>query len=516
MKNTGASRSSRQAECEISSSQPLSSSMEDNVAVVRRIFSNDGTLRVRFIENNHGTTLRCCLIYVEGMIDRALLQNGITKPVMDYPFKEEAHGNPAELMEKLRTEIITLNDITVTTELSELVAGVVGGKTVFLLDGYAGALNISAQGWETRAIEEPTTEKAVRGPREGFTESLLVNLTLIRRRVQNSDLKLVFGDIGTRTKTQTCICYMESLASPEILAELQGRLARVEIDHVLDTGYLAELIRDEPYSPFETLGSTERPDTVVGKIMEGRIALLIEGSPFALTLPYVFVENFQAAEDYYINYYFASFNRFLRVIGAFMSISIPAAYVALITYSQEMVPTLLLLSIATARLSVPFPTVVEALIMLTIFEILREAGARIPTSIGQAVSIVGALVLGQAAVDARIVSAPMVIVVGLTGITTLLNPRLTGPMIIVRLVLLFAAFFLGIYGYFFGLLGLVIHLMSLRSFGVPYMLGVGSIRPQDIKDTAIRAPWWDMYLRPAVIGARNMKRKLPGKKAGGS
>lgn len=495
----------------ISSFQPLSPSLDDTVALFRKIFSNDGTLRIRVIENKFGLPVRCGLIYVDGMIDRDLIQNGITKPVMTYPFTEEESRNPVELMEKFRTEIINISDIMVSAELDELVGAVVSGKTVFLLDGYAGALNINAQGWETRAIEEPTTEKAVRGPREGFTESLLVNLTLIRRRVQNSDLKFVFTDIGTRSKTQACICYMESLASPDILKELYGRLERVQIDHVLDTGYLAELIRDEPYSPFETIGNTERPDALVSKIMEGRIALLIEGTPFALTLPYVFVENFQASEDYYINYYFASFNRLLRVLGAFLSMSIPAGYVALVTYAQEMVPTLLLLSIATARLSVPFPTVVEAVIMLTIFEVLREAGARIPTSIGQAVSIVGALVLGQAAVDARIVSAPMVIVVGLTGITTLLNPRLTGPLIIVRMGLLIITFFLGIYGYFFGLLGLVIHLMSLRSFGVPYMLGVGSIRPQDIKDTAVRAPWWDMYLRPAMIGARNMKRK-PSKK----
>ncbi|WP_042133290.1 spore germination protein [Paenibacillus sp. FSL P4-0081] len=501
-----------EADGKISSSQPLSPSLDDTLALFRKIFSNDGTLRIRVIENKHSMPIRCGLIYVDGMIDRDLIQNGITKPFMAYGFTEQESGNPAELMEKIRMEVINISDIMVSTKLEELVGAVVSGKTVFLLDGYAGALNINAQGWETRAIEEPTTEKAVRGPREGFTESLLVNLTLIRRRVQNSDLKFVFTDIGTRTKTQTCICYMEGLASPDILKELYSRLERVEIDSILDTGYLAELIRDEPYSPFETIGNTERPDALVSKIMEGRIAVLIEGTPFALTLPYVFVENFQASEDYYINYYFASFNRLLRVLGAFMSISIPAGYVALVTYAQEMVPTLLLLSIATARLSVPFPTVVEALLMLTIFEVLREAGARIPTSIGQAVSIVGALVLGQAAVDARIVSAPMVIVVGLTGITTLLNPRLTGPLIIVRLGLLFLSFFLGIYGYFFGLLGLVIHLMSLRSFGVPYMLGVGSIRPQDIKDTAIRAPWWDMYLRPAMIGARNMKRKPSNKR----
>lgn len=514
MTKAGITENSEHSAPKIDSSQPLSRTMEDTLALFRKIFRNDGTLRIRVIENEQDKRIRCAVVYVDGMIDRELIQNGVMRPVMTYEFPDGDRENPESLMEQIRTRVINISDVMVSVKLDELIGAVVGGKTVFLLDGYAGSLNINAQSWETRSIEEPMTEKAVRGPRDGFNESLLTNLTLIRRRVQNSDLKFVFTDIGTRTKTQTCICYMEGLASPDILKELQGRLARVEIDHLLDTGYLAELIRDEPYSPFEMIGSTERPDSVVGKIMEGRIAVLIDGSPFALTLPYVFVENFQASEDYYISYFFATFNRLLRVLGAFLSISIPAVYLALVTYSQEMVPTLLLLSIAAARLSVPFPTVVEAVLMLTIFEILREAGARIPNSIGQAVSIVGALVLGQAAVDARIVSAPMVIVVGLTGITTLLNPRLTGPLIIVRIILLLSAFMFGLFGYFFGLLGLVIHLMSLRSFGVPYMLGVGSIRPQDIKDTAVRAPWWDMYLRPAVIGARNMKRKASQQKGG--
>lgn len=515
MTNAGITDISSQPAPEINSCQPLSCSMDDTLALFRQIFSSDGTLRIRVIQNDHDKDIRFAVVYVDGMIDRELIQSGVMRPVMAYAFADGDRKHPAGLMELIRTRVITISDVTVSEQLDELIGAVVSGKTVFLLDGYAGSLNINAQSWETRSIEEPMTEKAVRGPRDGFNESLLTNLTLIRRRVQNSDLKFVFTDIGTRTKTQTCICYMESLASPDILKELQGRLARVEIDHLLDTGYLAELIRDEPYSPFEMIGSTERPDSVVGKIMEGRIAVLINGSPFALTLPYVFAENFQASEDYYINYYFATFNRLLRILGALLSISIPSVYLALVTYSQEMVPTLLLLSITTARMSVPFPTVVEAVLMLTIFEILREAGARIPNSIGQAVSIVGALVLGQAAVDARIVSAPMVIVVGLTGITTLLNPRLTGPLIIVRMILLLSAFLFGIFGYFFGLLGLLIHLMSLRSFGVPYMLGVGSVRPQDIKDTAVRAPWWDMYLRPAVIGARNMKRKVPQRKRGG-
>lgn len=502
---------SKDAQNKIMSQQSLSTSLDEMLSLFRQIFNNDGTLRIRVLNNVHSDSLRFGLVYVDGMVDRDMIQEGVIKPVMAFDFNSMVSGNKDELMEQIRAQVINISDVVCSMNLDEMISAVIAGKTLLLMDGYAGALNISAQGWETKAIAEPVTEKSVKGPREGFTESLLVNLTLIRRRVQSSDLKFLFSQVGTRANTQICICYMESLASPSILKELQDRLQQVDIDLILDTAYLSELIRDEPYSPFEMTGSTERPDAVVSKIMEGRVALLLEGSPYALTVPYVFVENLQASTDYYINYYFGSFNRIIRIVGAFLSLSIPALYLSLVTFSQEMLPTTLLLSISTARVAVPFPTVVEAIFMLTIFEILREAGERIPTYIGQAISIVGALVLGQAAVEARIISAPMIIVVGLTGIMALLNPRLTGPLIVVRTLLLFASFFLGLYGYFLGMLGLVIHLMSLRSFGVPYMLGVGSIRPQDIKDTAIRAPWWHMYMRPAMIGARNLKRKASNK-----
>lgn len=490
----------------------LSTSLDEMMSLFRRIFKDDGTLRIRVFNNVSNEKLRFGLVYVDGMVERHMIQEGVIKPILAYDFTGMNSDNMAELMENIRAQVIHVSDVVVTTDLNDMISAIIAGKTILLLDGYAGALNISVQGWETKAIAEPVTEKSVKGPREGFTESLLVNLTLLRRRIQDPDLKFNFSEVGSRSRTQICICYMESLAVPEIIKELENRLEQIDIDAVLDTSYLSEFIRDEPYSPFEMTGSTERPDAVVGKLMEGRVAVLIEGSPFALTVPYIFIENFQASSDYYINFYFGSFNRMLRLMGAFLSISIPALYVAFVTYSQEMIPTMLLLSISTARVAVPFPTIVEAALMLTIFEILREAGERIPSNVGQAISIVGALVLGQAAVEARIVSAPMIIVVGLTGIMTLLNPTLTGPLIIIRTLLLFAAFFLGIYGYFLGMLGLVIHLMSLRSFGIPYMLGISSIRPQDVKDIAIRVPWWHMYLRPALIGARNMKRKATNKK----
>lgn len=211
VKNTEAVETRDRSSGKIASSQPLSPSLDETVALFRRIFSNDGTLRVRIIENTNNTRIRCGLIYVDGMTDRDLIQNGITKPLMTHQFPDKDLGTPAELMELIRLQIINISDIMVSTDLDELIGAIVGGKTVFLLDGYAGALNINAQGWQTRAIEEPTTDKAVRGPREGFNESLMTNLTLIRRRVQNSDLKFVFTDIGTRSKTESVSAIWKAL-----------------------------------------------------------------------------------------------------------------------------------------------------------------------------------------------------------------------------------------------------------------------------------------------------------------
>jgi spore germination protein KA len=240
----------------------------------------------------------------------------------------------------------------------------------------------------------------------------------------------------------------------------------------------------------------------------------VDGSPDVLTLPFVFIEYFQVAEDYYIDYYFASLNRLVRCLGEFFTTSIPAIYLAIITYHQEMIPSPLLLSISSARQGVPFPSIVEAIVLLFTFEVIREAGIRMPSPLGQSVSIVGALILGQAAVEARIFSAPMVIIEAATGITGLLTLKLKGASIIIRLVLLLLAAFMGLYGYIFGVIGFLILLFSMRSFGVPYMLEFGSINPVDLKDTFIRAPWWYMNFRTKQMAAKNIIRQAVNKPKG--
>lgn len=485
--------------------ETLPTSLDAAIDQLKAIFSKDETLKIRLLHNHGNADLRLAIVYIDGMIDNQLVNDAILRPVMRFPFPEEI--KQTEVMHLIHNQVIPANNVLLNNRMDQVVDAIISGNTVLLLDGVGEALIISSQGFESRSISIPETEKNIRGPQESFTESLVVNLTMIRRKIKQPDLKICFKEIGTRTHTRISVCYLETLASEKILDELYRRLDSIDIDGILDTGYIQELITDEPYSPFDMIGSTERPDVVAGRLLEGRIAVLVDGTPSALTLPYLFVEAFQSSEDYYVHYMMASFNRIIRVLGAFISVSVPAVFTALLTYNQEMIPTPLLMSIASARLAVPFPTVFEAFMMLIVFEILREAGTRMPTPIGQTASIVGALVLGQAAVEARIVSAPMVIVVGITGVTALLNVKLKAPTIIVRFLFLGLAAVLGLYGYFIGILGLIVHLMGLHSFGVPYMLTVGSISPEIVKDTILRGPWYGMKLRPPVISGKNRRRQ---------
>lgn len=482
----------------------LTASLEHNMTLFKNIFDNNDTAIFRRVESIHGFPGKYCLIFMDGMVDKEKIHETIILPLMNLSMERVS-------LETLMSKVINSSEVQKTHDIDLLIKASIYGDTVLLMEGAAEALVIETKGWAYRSVEEPISESVVRGPREGFTESINVNLALIRRKIVNPDLKFQYMEVGTRTKTKICICYIQSLASEKILGELKKRLEKVDIDGVLESGYVEELIRDEPLSSFRTIGSTERPDVVAARLLEGRIAVVFDGTPFALTLPFLFMEFFQANEDYYQSFIMGSINRFLRVVCFFLSTSVPAIYLALATYHQEMIPTPLLFSISAARQGVPFPTVFETLAMGITFEVLREAGVRLPKPIGQAVSIVGALVIGEAAVSARLVSAPIVIVTALTGIASFLVPKMISSLILIRIIFILLASVLGLYGYIFGLIGLFIHLMSMRSFGVPYMLNIGSIRTQDIKDTMVRAPWWYMQYRPKLIGSRNSSRRTESK-----
>lgn len=487
----------------------LSKFLDKNVALFRDIFRDDQTIVFRDFEIQ-GTGDTCIIIYEDGMVSSEKINENILAPIMGCQAEKIDHKGTT--LKDMLHRVIQIDEVEEIHDVDQLVGSVLYGDTMLLVDGVAGALLLNTKGWQTRSVSPPESEVIVKGPREGFVEGIMINISLVRRKIRNPELKFKFKEVGTRTKTQICICYMETLVNKKILSELEMRIEKIDTDSILGSNYIEEFIRDAPYSPFNTLGYTERPDVVAGNLMEGRIAVLCDGTPFVTILPHLFLEDFQSSEDYYENYFYASINRLLRYFAFFLSTSVPALYVALTTFHQEMIPTPLLLSISAAREGVPFPTIVEAILMLLAFELLREGGVRLPTPYGSTISFVGALILGQAAVEARLVSAPIVIVAALTGISNFLIPKIIGSLIIVRTIFLLLASFLGLYGYIFGVIGLFIHLMSLRSFGVPYMTEFGSLDPKDLKDTAIRAPWWYMRYRPKLIGSKNKIRMKPHKR----
>ncbi|SMC34640.1 spore germination protein [Papillibacter cinnamivorans] len=473
----------------------LSDRLDENIELMKILFHNDGTLRYRYIENRYRPLVKCCLFYIDGMIDNKLMNEDIIRPLLLYPFERK----PASMIDDIANKITFSNNVEKTDDIEEIIRSVVYGDTVLFLDGSDVALIFNTKGWITRSISEPEGEKVLRGPREGFNEALLINLTMVRRRLRTQELKMEFQTFGTRSQTRACICYLGNLANPQILEELKKRLETIQIDGTLDVNYINEYIKDAPYSFFKTIGTTERPDIVAGKLLEGRIALFLDGTPEVLTLPFLFIENFQSDDDYYTNYYFSSIGRLLRIFSFSVSISVPAIYVALVAFHHELLPTDLTLSISVARSSIAAPTWLEAILMLLMFEILRETGLRAPNSIGQALSIVGALVIGQAAVEARLISAPMVIIVAFSGITGIMLMRMKGSIIILRFMFLFLASFIGIYGIIFGMMGLLIHLFNMRSFGIPFMNSSVADDFQDNKDTFVRAPWWYMIKRPKFM-----------------
>lgn len=371
-----------------------------------------------------------------------------------------------------------------------------------MIDGYSKALVASTRGWEARDVSDPVTEGVVRGPREGFTENLRTNTSLIRRRIRNPKLKIETLRIGAVTRTEVVVAYIEGTADSSVVKEVHERLSRIDTDAILESGYLEEFIEDSPFSPFPQIEHTERPDKIAAALVEGRVVILTDGTPFVLIVPTVFFQFLQSSEDYYERYLLGTAIRWIRFMAFLFALLLPSLYIALTTIHQEMIPTNLALSLAGAREGVPFPAFVEALMMEIAFELLREAGLRLPRPVGQAVSIVGALIIGESAVRAGIVSPVMVIIVALTGIASFSVPafNLAITLRLLRFPMMMIAAVMGVPGMAMAVLVIVTHLADLRSFGVPYLSPVAPASYRDWKDVVVRAPWWSMFMRPAGIG----------------
>jgi spore germination protein KA len=477
---------------------PLGSSLGESLGLLRQVFARCSDLVVHQLAPGAGSAF--AVIYIDGLIDQDLLDRDVVRPLLE-------RGSPSAPMASARSLTYVPETARVRTH-GELVQRLVSGEAILLADGSPEGVAYGLQGWETRAISEPVAEAAIRGPRESFVETLRFNTAMLRRKLKSPGLKTEALTIGRVTRTDVVVAYLEGIADPGVIAEVHKRLQHIEIDGVLETGYLEEFLEDAPFSPFPQIQNTERPDTAAGQLLEGRVAILVDGTPVALIVPTVFAQFMQANEDYYERFLIASAVRMLRYLFLLVALLLPSLYVAVITFHHEMMPTSLLLSIAEAREGVPFPALVEAMAMEVTFEVLREAGIRLPKPVGQAVSIVGALVIGEAAVRAGLVSAPMVIVVAITGIASFAVPRYNAATAVrmLRFPLILLAGTLGMFGIVAGLSGILLHLCALRSFGVPYLSPMGPMDWQGLKDVLIRAPHWAMRLRPRLVGGQNRVR----------
>ncbi len=445
------------------------------------------------------------IVYLDDIIDKEILDRDVIGALIkNADGKKNVSKNIS--VEYLKS-IIYFTNIRHSSAMAEIIEKLLAGDTVIFAENLDEALCLPSQGWIQRSIIEPEAEIITKGPREGFVETLKTNRSMLRRKIQNPNLVFEALELGRQTGSAINLVYLDNIANKQILAELKKRLRKIDIDAILDSGYIEELIRDEMFSPFNTVGYTERPDIIAAKLLEGRIGILCDGTPVALTVPFLFVENLQANEDYYTSFVAASINRTLRYISFLLTVFVPGLYVALVTTHHEIIPIKLLFSLIAARVGVPFPTIIEVLLMIILFELLRESGLRLPKGLGQTVSIVGALVLGQAAVEAKIISAPVVIIIAITAITSFIFYRVNGMIMVSRLIITLLGGLFGLYGVTLGLIAIFIHMYSLQSFGIPYMSYIGSTKGQELKDTLVRAPWWYMYLRPKLISKRNYIRQ---------
>lgn len=483
--------------------KPLSINAGYNEKMIKDAFGSSIDLVIKHIRPAK-TNLFIIMIYLDGITDKISIRQVLES------FNEHDYVIPPKAnLVKFIGDAVPIGSIARFEQIDKAIDHLLNGRALLLVDGEKEGICLGTEGIEHRQVNIPTSQTVIKGPQEGFTETLSVNVALVRKRIKDVRLKNELFQVGYMTKTNMSIMYVEGIAKQELIDEVKTRLSKINFDSVLDSNYVEELIQDGQYSLFPTIFDSERPDTVAADLLEGRVAIFIDGSPFVLTCPTVLIQFFQSSEDYYTRSEWG-FLRWLRIFSFLIAILAPGVFLAVTTFHQEMLPTNLLISLAAQRETIPFPAIIEALLMQMTFEILREAGVRMPRAIGSAVSIVGAIVLGEAAVTAGLVSAAMVIVISLTAIANFVSPEyaMTYPERILRLLFMIVASIFGLYGIIVVFIMLSIHLSSLESFGVPYTEPIGPFQPTEQKDTFFRLPFKYFNSRPKLL-ARQSKRTKP-------
>ncbi|MBP1994687.1 spore germination protein [Paenibacillus eucommiae] len=445
-------------------------------------------------------------LFIETLVDKNKIEDNVLKFFSECRFLDDSESM-TDLMETLKSRIPIASTSTVF-DLGSCAQGLLKGMCLLVIPGADYVLMLDVASFHHRPVAEPKTETTVQGPHEAFNEDLITSIGLVRKRIVTSDLRFEQMMIGKSTETKVWICYIQDLAPDEILNEFRTRIRAIETDSILDSTYIEEWIQDKIFTPFPTLMKTERPDVMVSHLLEGRVAVLVDGSPYSLIGPVTFMQYFTSPEDYYQRADIATFLLWIRFLAYLLAVFVPALYVAVSLFHHSLLPPTLLVSLSAQREGVPFPSYVEAFLMMMLFELLREAGLRMPRISGQAIAIVGALVLGEAAVQAGLVSAATVIVVAVTAITNFVTPFYNFGISqrFLQYAYMILAGFTGLFGILCGVLFTVIHLASLKSFGVPYLAPIAPTFLSDWKDVIIRVPRPWMKSLPRMNNPKRKKR----------
>ncbi|WP_379141636.1 spore germination protein [Paenibacillus sp. sgz500992] len=490
----------------------LSENLGQSIENIMTELGNSPDLKVRQIQIGGVHPVQAAAVHLSGLADTVAVNEFVVGSLLDNTagltdsMDETDRG--VDLPARILSSALEIGEADFKEEWNEIMLAVLSGDTAILVEGYTSAIVCETRGGEQRSVTEPSSQLVVRGPKDGFVESVGTNIALIRRRIKSPKLRLEYMKIGSETQTHVAIMYMKEIAGEDLVQEVRDRLHKIAIDEVLESGFLEELIQDKTFTPFPTIYNTERPDVAAGNLLEGRVVVIVDGTPFVLILPAVFTQFFQSAEDYSQRFDIAILMRIVRYMSFVVLLLGPSIYIALTTYHYEMIPTTLLINLLAQRENVPFPAFVEAMLMESAFEILREAGVRMPRVIGQTVSVVGALILGSAVVEAGIITPIMVIVIALTGIASFAIPAYNMAIAgrIIRFGFLLLAAMFGFYGITLGLIVLVAHMNSLRSFGIPYLSPFVPLSIKGQKDTILRLPLW--LMRPSK-SPQQMRAELP-------
>lgn len=486
----------------------FSSDVHKNEEKLKQLLdSSDDIIFHDFIIPLHdGRTLKALLVIVDGLIDEDAIRNNVLEPLT----KESLDSTMGEELKQVK-ERISIFNTKKENNLEKSVYQILKGNTLLLLDGYSEGLLLNAPGYEVRAISEPQSDRAVRGAHDGFIESSPTNIALLRRRISHPSLQFETIKIGEYSQTDITIGYVKDIADPKLIERIKQRLEQIKVDEINNSGEIEQFIEDHPFSIFPTIGNTERPDKASALLMEGRIVIIVNGDSVSLFVPSLFLENIKSIEDYSSRPYYSSFIRMLRFVSFVISISLPGIYIAAINFHKVMIPSDMIVPIIQARETVPFPLAMEIAMMILMFEVVREAGVRLPQQIGSSLSIVGALILGQVSVSAGLVGAPTIIVVSISYIAAFVITPIADVTALLRIGLFIASSLFGGYGLIVAMLGLLTHMISLTSFGIPFMAPFAPFYFQDWKDSLIRLPLrWKKQRPKSIPNQRKTRiRSLP-------